>query len=803
MKVIKSSGIAQEFDSSKIIQVLEWSCESTQINPYELFERCRPFFKDGMSTTEIQRAIVKVAADSISAEESDYQYVASNLALFGLRKDVFGQFDPPKLFDHVKSGVEQGVYDPELLTKWTADDYEILESILDHDRDFNFTYAGAMQVKDKYLVKDRSSGKIYETPQFMFMLIGMCLHQDEPQSLRFKYVKDFYDAASLKQISLPTPILAGVRTPTRQFSSCVLIESGDSLDSITESTSAIVKYVSKRAGIGIAGGAIRAEGSKIGPGEVKHTGVTPFWKLKNAAVHSCSQGGIRKGSATCYWPIWHLECENLMVLKNNKGIEENRIRHMDYGIQINNLMIERYLNNDYVTLFSPDVLDGKLYDAYFRDEDLFRELYENLEKDSNVRKKRIKAAELFMGLFMTERANTARLYPSHVDNTNNYGPWIRQIAPVKMSNLCAEIALHTVALGTYKDQRIAVASGDIVKFIETYGTNQVVLPTNSELFKRVDPDYESAKGEIAFNIQEDLGEIALCTLSAWVLDNFDWKNQEEVNRIGMVMVRALDNLLDYQDYPHKNALKAKEYRSLGIGVTNFAAWLASNACSYEDGNEITHELFERLQYALIKASIDLAKEKGPSPQLWKTKYGRGELPIDWYCKNVDELVAPNYVLDWEGLRIDLKEFGMRNVTLSAQMPCESSSQVSNSTNGIEKPLKPVSYKQSKDGSFNQVVPNYEANQLFYDFAWESAARDGNKGYLTQMAIEQKWTDQAISINTYYVPVSYENGKVPMSQMMDDMLFCFYYGNKNMYYHNTDDGSGADDSNSADCDACKL
>ncbi|QQO96925.1 ribonucleotide reductase large subunit [Acinetobacter phage Melin] len=803
MKVIKSSGIAQEFDSSKIIQVLEWSCESTQINPYELFERCRPFFKDGMSTTEIQRAIVKVAADSISAEESDYQYVASNLALFGLRKDVFGQFDPPKLFDHVKSGVEQGVYDPELLTKWTADDYEILESILDHDRDFNFTYAGAMQVKDKYLVKDRSSGKIYETPQFMFMLIGMCLHQDEPQSLRFKYVKDFYDAASLKQISLPTPILAGVRTPTRQFSSCVLIESGDSLDSITESTSAIVKYVSKRAGIGIAGGAIRAEGSKIGPGEVKHTGVTPFWKLKNAAVHSCSQGGIRKGSATMYWPIWHLECENLMVLKNNKGIEENRIRHMDYGIQINNLMIERYLLNDYVTLFSPDVLGGKLYDAFFRDENLFRELYEKLEKDPTVRKKRIKASELFMGLFMTERANTARLYPSHVDNTNNYGPWIRQVAPVKMSNLCAEIALHTVALGTYKDQRLAVATGDIVKFIETYGTNQVVLPTNSDLFKRVDKDYAADKDELAFNIQEDLGEIALCTLSAWVLDNFDWKNQEEINRIGMVMVRALDNLLDYQDYPHKNALKAKEYRSLGIGVTNYAAWLASNAASYEDGNELTHELFERLQYALIKASIELAKEKGPSPQLWKTKYGRGELPIDWYCKNVDELVAPNYVLDWEELRIDLKQFGMRNVTLSAQMPCESSSQVSNSTNGIEKPLKPVSYKQSKDGSFNQVVPNYEVNQLFYDFAWESAARDGNKGYLTQMAIEQKWTDQAISINTYYVPVSYENGKVPMSQMMDDMLFCFYYGNKNMYYHNTDDGSGADDSNSADCDACKL
>ncbi|QGZ15564.1 ribonucleotide reductase large subunit [Acinetobacter phage vB_AbaM_Berthold] len=803
MKVIKSSGIAQEFDQAKIIQVLEWSCEGTQINPYELYERCQPFFKDGMTTSEIQRAIVKVAADSIQIEESDYQYVASNLAMFGLRKDVYGQFDPPHLYEHVVSKVDSGVYDQELLSKYSRVEYEQLNAMIDHDRDFNFTYAGTMQMKDKYLVKDRSSGKIYETPQFVYMLIGMCLHQEEKPSVRLQYIKDFYDAASLKQISLPTPILAGVRTPTRQFSSCVLIETGDSLDSITESTSAIVKYVSKRAGIGIGGGAIRAEGSKIGPGEVKHTGVTPFWKLKNAAVHSCSQGGIRKGSATAYWPIWHLECENLMVLKNNKGIEENRIRHMDYGIQINNLMIERYLLNDYVTLFSPDILDGKLYDAYFRDEELFRELYENLEKDPSVRKKRIKASELFMGLFMTERANTARLYPSHVDNINNFGPWIRSIAPVKMSNLCAEIALHTVALGTYKEQRLAVAKGDIIKFIETYGTNRVVLPTVENLFKRVSDDYIPTENEYAFNVEEDLGEIALCTLSAWVLDNFDWKNQDEINRIGMVMVRALDNLLDYQDYPHKNALKAKEYRSLGIGVTNYAAWLASNAASYEDGNELTHELFERLQYALIKASIELAKEKGPSPQLWKTRYGRGELPIDWYCKNVDELVAPVYVLDWEALRVDLKKFGMRNVTLSAQMPCESSSQVSNSTNGVEKPLKPVSYKQSKDGSFNQVVPNYEVNQLFYDFAWQSAATHGNKGYLTQMAIEQKWTDQAISINTYYAPNSYKNAKVPMSQMMDDMLFCFYYGNKNMYYHNTDDGSGADDSNSADCDACKL
>lgn len=815
MKVLKSSGIAQEFDPSKIIKVLEWACQDHSIEPYEFYERCVPMFKDQMTTAEIQRAIVKAAADAITVDDSttaidetDFQYVASNLEHFGLRKTVYGQFDPPHLILHTKKLVDSGVYDPELLTKWDSSDYDYFESIIDHDRDFKFSYAGTMQLKDKYLVKDRSSGEIFETPQMAYMLIGMCLHQDENPEKRRQYVKDFYDAASLKQISLPTPILAGVRTPTRQFSSCVLIETADSLESITESTSAIVKYVSKRAGIGIGGGAIRAEGSKIGPGEVKHTGVTPFWKLKNAAVHSCSQGGIRKGSATCYWPIWHLECENLMVLKNNKGIDENRIRHMDYGIQINDLMIDRYLTNDYVTLFSPDVSNGQLYEAYFRSEEEFKELYESLEANHVIRKKRIKATELFMGLFMTERSNTARLYPQHVDNVNNFGPWIREIAPVKMSNLCAEIALHTVALGTYQTQRISVASDNIVDFIEKYGSKRVVLPTIDNGFTRVKKGYRAKDGEIAFNVQEDLGEIALCTLSAWVLGNFDHTNQEEINRIGMVMVRALDNLLDYQDYPHPNALKAKEYRSLGIGVTNYAAFLASQAASYTDANELTHELFERLQYALINASIDLAVEKGPSPQLHKTKYGRGELPIDWYCKNVDELVAPIYVLDWEATRTRLIKFGMRNVTVSAQMPCESSSQPSNSTNGFEQPLAPVSHKSSKDGSFSQVVPNYVDNQLFYEFAWKFAAEHGNKPYLTQAAIAQKWMDQSMSLNTYYVPQIYPGGKVPMSIMMDDMLFAFYYGNKNLYYHNVDDGSGVDAKTVTvvadnDCAVCKL
>lgn len=748
MKIIKSSGIAQEFDQNKIMQVLNWAYEdvdiTTDLDMHDLYERIIPHLKDGMTTSEIQSVVVKVAADSISLEEQDYQYVASNLAQFGLRKSVFGQFDPPKFYYHIRTVTNYGIYDPEILQKYSKKEIDFLDSKIDHNRDFDLTYAGTAQLMDKYLVKDRSTGKIFETPQFMYMLIAMCLHQDEPEERRLQCVIDFYDAASTRKISLPTPILAGVRTPTRQFSSCVVIESGDSLDSINEANSAIVKYVSKRAGIGINAGMIRAEGSKIGPGEVKHTGIIPFWKHFNTAVHCCSQGGIRKGSATMFYPMWHLELENLIVLKNNKGVEENRIRHMDYGIQINDLMIERYLDDDYITLFSPT---EELYNAYFADPKRFEEMYVDMEYNNAIRKKRIKARTLFEELFATERANTARIYPSYVDNVNEFGPWIRSIAPVKMSNLCMEITLHTKDIG------------------------------------------------------KDDGEIALCTLSAFVLDSFDWKDQEEINRIALVMVRSLDNLLDYQDYPHEKALSAKDYRSLGIGVTNYAAWLASNSASYADANELTHELFERLQYGLIKASIQLAKEKGPSPKMHMTKWGKGELPIDWYCKNVDELVKPIYVLDWEAIRSELIEWGIRNVTLMALMPCESSSQVSNSTNGIEPPRQPITAKSSKSGAFNQVVPNYAENGLFYDFAWEMVNKYGNKGYLTQCAIMQKWVCQAISLNTYYMPSKYPNGKVPMSEIIDDMLFCWHYGNKNMYYHNTDDGSGEEDTNG--CESCKL
>ncbi|CAD7712055.1 Ribonucleoside-diphosphate reductasesubunitalpha [Escherichia phage vB_Eco_NR1] len=751
INVIKSSGVSQSFDPQKIIKVLSWAAEGTSVDPYELYENIKSYLRDGMTTDDIQTIVIKAAANSISVEEPDYQYVAARCLMFALRKHVYGQYEPRSFIDHISYCVNAGKYDPELLSKYSAEEITFLESKIKHERDMEFTYSGAMQLKEKYLVKDKTTGQIYETPQFAFMTIGMALHQDEPVD-RLKHVIRFYEAVSTRQISLPTPIMAGCRTPTRQFSSCVVIEAGDSLKSINKASASIVEYISKRAGIGINVGMIRAEGSKIGMGEVRHTGVIPFWKHFQTAVKSCSQGGIRGGAATAYYPIWHLEVENLLVLKNNKGVEENRIRHMDYGVQLNDLMMERFGKNDYITLFSPHEMGGELYYSYFKDQDRFRELYEAAEKDPNIRKKRIKARELFE-LLMTERSGTARIYVQFIDNTNNYTPFIREKAPIRQSNLCCEIA----------------------------------IPTN--------------------DVNSPDAEIGLCTLSAFVLDNFDWQDQDKINELAEVQVRALDNLLDYQGYPVPEAEKAKKRRNLGVGVTNYAAWLASNFASYEDANDLTHELFERLQYGLIKASIKLAKEKGPCEYYSDTRWSRGELPIDWYNKKIDQIAAPKYVCDWSSLREDLKLFGIRNSTLSALMPCESSSQVSNSTNGIEPPRGPVSVKESKEGSFNQVVPNIEHNIDLYDYTWK-LAKKGNKPYLTQVAIMLKWVCQSASANTYYDPQIFPKGKVPMSVMIDDLLYFWYFGGKNFYYHNTRDGSGTDDyeietPKAEDCSSCKL
>ncbi|QQV89097.1 ribonucleotide reductase of class Ia (aerobic), alpha subunit [Providencia phage PSTRCR_121] len=743
MQVIKSSGVTQEFDEQKILDVLIMASEGTSIDYFDLYDQMRPLLVDNMTTSAIQHVAIKRASQLISADEPDYQYIASRLVHFDMRKKIYGQPTPCSFYDLIVKNTEAGMYDKDILKKYTKEDIEFLETHIDHDKDFELTYAGTMQLKEKYLVRDRSTGKLFETPQFAFMLIGMCLHQDEENN-RLQHVINLYEAVSNKQISLPTPIMAGVRTPTRQFSSCVVIEGGDSLDSINKTNECIIKYISKRAGIGVNAGMYRAEGSKIGAGEVRHTGVIPFWKTHQASVKSCSQGGVRGGAASLYYPMWHLEYEKLIVLKNNKGIDENRIRHLDYGVQINDLMIERYIKNDYITLFSPHEVEG-MYDAYFRDPVEFRRIYEEAEKNPDIRKKRISARDAFSA-FMFERANVARIYPFFVDNANN-GAFVRQVAPIKQSNLCAEITLPTSDVGSENP------------------------------------------------------EIALCTLSAFVLDSFDSRDQETINRLAEVMVRALDSLLDYQDYPVKEALVAKKRRSLGIGVTNYAAALASEFLTYSDANEFTHELFERLQYALIKASVKLAKEKGPCELYKETRYGQGELPIDWYKKTVDKLVTPELVCDWESLREDLKKYGIRNSTLSALMPCESSSQVSNSTNGIEPPRQAVTAKTSKEGSFNQVVPNIDINKDLYTYAWKMASEEGMKGYLTQMAIMQKFVDQSISANTYYVPSSYPKAKVPMSVMMDDLLYYWYYGGKTLYYHNTQDGNNQDEE--SDCESCKL
>lgn len=746
MIVTKSSGITEQFDESKIFIVVKNACAGTTIDPHSLMAPILRVISDGMTTADIQRTVVKLASDRITKETPDYQLVAARLEMYGLRKRVYGQFEVPDLYSHVVRLVGLGIYDKELLSKWTKSDYEYFDTMIDHELDMKLYYAAVMQFKEKYLVKDRSTDTIYETPQVLYMLVAMCLHQEETHD-RLQKVVDFYNVTSLGKLSLPTPILAGVRTPTRQFSSCVTIESGDDLDSINATSAAIVKYISKRAGIGIGGGAIRAEGSRIRSGEVKHTGIIPFWKHFQTAVKSCSQGGIRGGAATIHYPMWHLEVEKILVLKNNKGVEENRIRQLDYSIQINKLMFERLRDNDYITLFSPDVDGGRLYETYFTDPDEFKRRYVELESDISIRKKRIKAADLFSSM-MHERGSTGRIYIQFIDNVNQFGPYDCKIDPIKMSNLCQEIALPTRPVG--KPNAL----------------------------------------------------ISLCTLAAYNLGAID--GLEDFLFVARCAVRALDNLLDYQDYPVDAALDAKNQRSLGLGITNFAYFLAKNYVKYSDGsaNKLVHELMEMIQYCNLVASNELAKERGENKWHHRNRYSKGLLPIDWYNKNIDELVPNVLKMDWETLRTNIKTYGLRNDTLSALMPCESSSQITNSTNGIEPPRQLLSVKQSKDGVFNQLVPDVSMLDEEYETAWVMA-RKGMIGYYNLVAIMQKFTDQSISANGYYDPAMYANNKIPMEDLLLHIAHCSFYGVKNLYYHNVNDGADGTEDQAEDCSGCKV
>ncbi|MEN0676943.1 Ribonucleoside-diphosphate reductase 1 subunit alpha [Plesiomonas shigelloides] len=732
--VTKRDGRKERIDLDKIHRVITWAAEglhNVSVSQVEL--RSHIQFYDGIRTSDIHETIIKAAADLISRESPDYQYLAARLAIFHLRKKAYGQFEPPKLLDHVRKMVELGKYDAHLLQDYSEEEFAQMDEFLDHWRDMNFSYAAVKQLEGKYLVQNRVTGEIYESAQFLYILVAACLFAGYPRETRLDYVRRFYDAISTFKISLPTPIMSGVRTPTRQFSSCVLIECGDSLDSINATSSAIVKYVSQRAGIGINAGRIRALGSEIRGGEAFHTGCIPFYKHFQTAVKSCSQGGVRGGAATLFYPLWHLEVEDLLVLKNNRGVEENRVRHMDYGVQINKLMYQRLIKGENITLFSPSDVPG-LYDAFFMDQAKFEELYVKYEQDPSIRKKSIKALELF-SLMMQERASTGRIYIQNVDHCNTHSPFDPMVAPVRQSNLCLEIALPTRPLDEVNDAN---------------------------------------------------GEIALCTLSAFNLGAIE--HLDELEELAELAIRALDSLLDYQDYPIPAAQRgAMGRRTLGIGVINFAYYLAKHGVRYSDGsaNNLTHRTFEAMQYYLLKASNKLAQEQGACPWFNETTYAQGILPIDTYKKDLDQLTQEPLHYDWETLRRDIQLHGLRNSTVSALMPSETSSQISNATNGIEPPRGHISVKASKDGILKQVVPEYEQLKDAYELLWDIP---NNDGYLHIVGIIQKFIDQSISANTNYDPARFPGQKVPMKQLLKDLLTAYKYGVKTLYYQNTRDGA---------------
>ena len=733
--VLKRSGDFEPLDLDKLHKVVEDASEGLQVSVSQVELDAHIQFVDGITTEAIQKTLIKSAADLISADTPDYQYLAARLVNFNLRKTVYGQYTPPSFFSHVVDKTDRGQYDSHITVDYSKAEFEELDLYIDHERDMKFAYAAMVQMEGKYLAQDRVSGEIFETPQFLYMLVGMCLFSKYPKETRMQYVKTFYDAVSLFKLSLPTPIMAGVRTPTRQFSSCTLIEAGDSLDSINAAAAGIVKYISQRAGIGINGGRIRALGSSIRKGAAVHTGVIPFWKYFQTAVKSCSQGAVRGGAATLFYPFWHLEVENLLVLKNNKGVEENRIRHLDYGVQLNKLMYERLIKDEYITLFSPSEVEG-MYDAFFQDQGLFKKLYEEAESNSSVLQKRVKATELF-GTLMLERASTGRIYIQNVDHCNTNSPFDARVAPVRQSNLCLEVALPT---------------------------------------KPMD------------NINDPEGEVALCTLSALNLGEIS--GDKELELYTDIGVRALDELLDYQDYPIICAENSSmNRRTLGIGVINYANWVAKSGFKYSDGsaNNATHELFEAIQYFCLKASNNLAKEKGACPLFNETTYANGIMPMDRSKDYVDKLHTAELRQDWEKLRYSISQFGLRNSTLTALMPAETSAQISNSTNGIEPPRGLVSVKSSKDGTMKQVVPDIKKLRKKYEFLWDMP---DNKGYLSLVGIMQKWVDQAISANTNYDPERFKDNKVPMQVLLDDLLLAYKSGVKTLYYHNTRDGANS-------------
>ena len=727
-KVVKRNGSIEPLNLEKMHIMVEEACKNLAgVSASQVEIQSGIQFYDGISTAEIQEILIRSASDLIDLDHPNYQFVAARLLLFALRKNLYGRVhELPKLKDHVTKCVDKKIYDEDILNSYSDDEFIKLESFLDHDRDYLFTYAGLRQVVDKYLVQDRSSGELYETPQFMYLLISATIFSKYPKDARLDYVKRYYDAISKHKINIPTPIMAGVRTPLRQYASCVLVDIDDTLDSIFSSDMAVGRYVAQRAGIGINAGRIRGINAKIRGGEVQHTGVVPFLKKFEATVRCCTQNGIRGGSATVHFPIWHQEIEDILVLKNNKGTEDNRVRKLDYSIQISRLFYERFMAAEDISLFSPHDVPG-LYDSFGTD--AFDELYLKYEKDESIPRKTIGGQDLFLNL-LKERAETGRIYIMNIDHCNSHSSFIDK---VEMSNLCQEITLPTKPIQ---------------------------------------------------HIDDDSGEIALCILSAINIGKI--RDVSDLKSLCDLSVRSLDELIDFQGYPVRAAeIATKARRSLGVGYIGLAHYLAKQGVKYEDPKawELVHDLTEAFQYHLIESTVNLAKEKGACEYSSRTKYGQGILPIDTYKKDVDELVPNNLKYDWDSLRELVKEYGVRNSTLSAQMPSESSSVVSNATNGIEPPRGYLSTKKSKKGPLKQIVPQYGSLKNNYTLLWEMP---NNTGYINIVSVMQKFFDQAISGNWSYNPEHYPDNEVPVSQMAQDLLTTYKYGWKTSYYQNTYD-----------------
>jgi len=761
-KVVKRNGSIEPLNLEKMHIMCEKACKGLAgVSASQVEIQSGIQFYDGITTGEIQEILIRSASDLIDLDHPNYQFVAARLLLFTLRKQVFGRIhDHPPLIEQVKNCVEAGVYDKELLNLYTEQEFAKLESFIDHDRDYLFTYAGLRQIVDKYLVQDRSTGALYESPQFMYLLISASIFSKYPEDTRLDYIKKYYDAISKHRINIPTPIMAGVRTPIRQFASCVLVDIDDTLDSIFSSDMAVGKYVAQRAGIGINAGRIRGINSKIRGGEVQHTGVVPFLKKFESTVRCCTQNGIRGGSATVHFPIWHQEIQDIIVLKNNKGTEDNRVRKLDYSIQLSALFYQRFIDNEQITLFSPHDVPG-LYDSFGTED--FDELYVKYENDESVPKKTISAQELILDL-LKERAETGRIYIMNIDHCNSHSSFVDK---VEMSNLCQEITLPTKPIQ---------------------------------------------------HIDDETGEIALCILSAINVGKI--RDLSDLEVLCDLAVRSLDELIDFQQYPVRAAeLATKARRSLGIGYIGLAHYLAKQGVSYDDQKawNLVHDLSEAFQYNLIKSTVNLAKEKGACEFSSMTKYGQSILPIDTYKKDVDDIVPNDLKYDWDSLRSLVSEYGVRNSTLSAQMPSESSSIVSNATNGIEPPRGYLSIKKSKKGPLKQIVPQYGSLKNNYTLLWEMTS---NKGYINIVAVMQKFFDQAISGNWSYNPEHYPNNEVPVSDMAQDLLTTYKYGWKTSYYQNTYDIKTDEveeevpasldnlicdilDTSEEDCESCKI